>query len=101
VADKSNLNLRRKPQPAAPDSAEVLASQERYLAAQRDHNHGHSNAHRMPPFASKEREIHYRNLQKLMDMGFEESESIIALDMCGDNLGDATQMLLEGQRGSR
>lgn len=93
-------SVRRKPQPAAPDSAEAVAAAERYYAAQQQQQHqqsSHNSSGRGPPFASKERELHYRNLQRLMDMGFDESESILALDMCADSLPDATQMLLEGR----
>jgi hypothetical protein len=98
----SDVQVRRKPAPATAGSAEALAAEERYHAAhlsglphQQQH---HSSSHgRGPPYASKEREMHYRNLQKLMDMGFAESESILALDMCEDSLSDATQMLLEGR----
>jgi hypothetical protein len=37
------------------------------------------------------------NVQLLIDMGYEESESVLALHMCNNDLGEATSMLADAR----
>lgn len=104
--------LRRKPAPAPADSTNAVNARQKFYAAhaQTQHYKYHDRIASIErkrasgrggggsgggSYASKQEEIHYRNLQKLLDMGFDEHESIMALSMCGDDLNDASQMLIE------
>ena len=100
----NNANLRRKPAPAPPDSANAVNARQKFYSAhaQQHHYKYHDRITSLEnrgsgSFASKAEELHYRNLQKLLDMGFDEHESIMALSMCDDDLNDASQMLLEAR----
>uniref|UniRef100_A0A7S3GTA6 UBA domain-containing protein n=1 Tax=Spumella elongata TaxID=89044 RepID=A0A7S3GTA6_9STRA len=109
VGEKHDLGRRRKPAPAAADSAASTASQEQFYA-----QHGTEKQYKYHPnnpehsarvqksrgkgsTSSNDELQHLQNLQVLMDMGFGESESIMALNMCSNDLTEATQMLFESR----
>lgn len=102
-------NIRRKPAPAPADSTNAVNARQKFYAAHAHQNQKHykyhdrireiENRNRGSP-SSKQEELHYRNLQKLLDMGFGEHESIMALNMCEDNLIEASQMLVDTHNNS-
>jgi hypothetical protein len=80
-ASSSFPNLRRKPQPVAPAPAATRSSLQQA-------KHVSANTQQV-----KKQE----NVQLLIDMGYEESESVLALHMCNNDLGEATSMLADAR----
>lgn len=94
--EKHDINIRTKPKPDDINSKQSIHAREKYFQ-HRSHllplRYGTGNDR--TAYASKAEEQHYNNIQRLIDQGYSEHDSIIALNMCEGDYGNAKLLLEE------